>query len=153
MEAVHFEFATRDEDIDYYEEKIQDANEVWNIVFNNIYEEKCCPSDYVIVGYNYEYIPVVAAIYEILKINNKFECFISSVAASPKNIGNGTKLMEALIKNINEYNIDYIYLNISKNKNKNKLIKFYNKFGFNKYSTYGNDYNGVEEIQRCLYLK
>ena len=161
MEAVSFIFRNQnDEDFNDYVEK---ANTVWEKAFNNTYEYGTCPSHWVIVGFNSEDEVVCAAIFntnlngiyyddEYSKLDIKQDqCFISCVGAYPKNIGNGSKLMIAFIDFIKEKNITCVYLNIDKDENENKLVEFYNKFGFTNDSMYGRILK--TERQRCLYIK
>lgn len=157
MEAKYFKTEYRFRDHKKFEEKVQDANLVWKEIFGEIYDEYCCPSDYVIIGYNSNDYPVVSAIYNLRTINMndddddiEYKCFISSLAAYPKNIGNGSRLINTIINEIktNCINIKYVYVNIKNDENKDNLINFYNKFGF---TEYGNNYNN--EIQLYMYLK
>lgn len=158
MEVVSFIIKNRDdEDFDDYIEK---ANVVWKKSFNNSYDYGCCPSNWVIIGFNTEDEVVCAAIFETSLNEEYYEipenieedaCMISCVGSYPENIGNGSKLMINLIEFIKEKNIKRAYVNIDKDDNEDKLIYFYNKFGFTENTEYGslND----DERQRCLYIK
>lgn len=160
MEAVTFIIKeNKDDDFNDYVEK---ANTVWEKALGRTYEYGACPSNHVIIGFNSEDEPVCACIFDTNLDNEEFydyfscytmekdECLISCVSAEPKNAGNGSKLMSKVIEFVKSNEIKKAFLNITKDENEEKLIKFYDKFGFIHKSHYG----PVEqnEIQRCLYL-
>lgn len=161
MEAVTFIIKEnhKDEDFNDYVEK---ANTVWEKALGRTYEYGECPSNHVIIGFNSEDEPVCACIFDTNLDDEEFyddfscytmkkdECLISCVGAEPKNTGNGSKLMSKVIEFVELNKITKVFLNITKDKNKERLVKFYDKFGFNHRSHYG----ALEEyeIQRCLYL-
>lgn len=137
-----------------FETQLNNANKVWEQVFGNTYNIKNCPSNNIIVGYDSNQKPLCCAIYDI----EDDAALISCVASNPTNKGYGTILMTRFIKELKENKIKHAVLNITLDENKDRLERFYEKFGFCHYTDDSIifpdefDYDETEEIQKYAKL-
>jgi N-acetylglutamate synthase-like GNAT family acetyltransferase len=137
-----------------FETGLSYANQVWEKAFGNTYDINNCPSNNIIVGYDSNQKPLCCAIYDI----EDDAALISCVASNPTNKGYGTILMTRLNEELKDKKIKYAVLNISLDENKDRLERFYEKFGYCHLTDdsvtfpYEFDYDETEEIQKYAKL-
>lgn len=114
------------DNIEIFEQMIEEANTIWKKTFDNYYEKGMCPFPYLKIGRIDNQI-VCTCIFESY---SEEDTKISCVASYPQNKGYGTRLMEYVINYIkNNISDDDIIIYIDNDK-LDKLSQFYKKFGF-----------------------
>ena len=135
--AISYKFKNRY----IFEDTVVKANEVWSEAFGKKYNYGECPGDAVIIGC-IDGTPVCSAIIDIHY--NYTTALISCIASNPKNNGYGTLLMKYIIDYFDKINIYNININVNIDKNSDRLIKFYSKFGFVVEDSDNEDYSVYE---------